>query len=630
MPDAQTLAQAVKTKYPGVYDDIPDAELETKVKEKYPGVYDDFPTTKTTPAAMAPAAPQSEIDRLKQVIMPPPEQATQAVRSVTRGVINTLNPIPMVKEIANRGLIGTAQDILAAQGRVGKQAVEDVQQGRYVDALRHGLAYLVPILGPAVSASGDKLEQGLQQGDKAKVGEAIGEHLGFVAPVVIAESHAAVRSPSISRLTPEQQAAVDFGRQHGVPIDAATATGNQFVRNVQAGTAATPLGSMVVESAQRGQQAALASTAGQLASQASPSAVTAEQAGQGATDAVSQAITDFNSRANTAYDSLRAIEEVNKMNPAASVDLRPVKAALTPVYERLLRQMPVAQQQASHGLLAIKNIMESPNMMSVSDADEALGAIKSFARADNPAVRTVSQGLAAKAVSELSDAVTEGATAMGPQAIKALQEGRAATIQKYAANDVLSTLSDEPVKAYRQAVAPQDAGIAGLRELTKYAPDAPKQVGRAWLDTVFGKAQEQGGFARTDAIYADWQRLGPATKQMLYGSALTEDLNNFFLLAKKLGEQPNPSGTARTLISMGTGGLLLTEPVTGVAVSLGQGALAKLLYSPRVVKALTAGMRVPVANKAAAVAAMSELLKAASETGASVPAFAQSQGPDPR
>ena len=45
MPQAQTLAQKVKAKYPGVYDDIADAELEAKVKAKYPGVYDDVPTT---------------------------------------------------------------------------------------------------------------------------------------------------------------------------------------------------------------------------------------------------------------------------------------------------------------------------------------------------------------------------------------------------------------------------------------------------------------------------------------------------------------------------------------------------------------------------------------------------------
>lgn len=57
----QTLAQRVKAKYPGVYDDLPDAELEAKVKAKYPGVYDDVPTTPAAPTAAAPQAqPESE------------------------------------------------------------------------------------------------------------------------------------------------------------------------------------------------------------------------------------------------------------------------------------------------------------------------------------------------------------------------------------------------------------------------------------------------------------------------------------------------------------------------------------------------------------------------------------------
>jgi hypothetical protein len=44
MPD-QTLAQRVRAKYPGAYDDMDDQQLESAIKAKYPGVYDDLPTT---------------------------------------------------------------------------------------------------------------------------------------------------------------------------------------------------------------------------------------------------------------------------------------------------------------------------------------------------------------------------------------------------------------------------------------------------------------------------------------------------------------------------------------------------------------------------------------------------------
>lgn len=49
MPD-QTLAQRVRTKYPGAYDDLNDQALEAAVLKKFPGVYDDLPRTSVEPA----------------------------------------------------------------------------------------------------------------------------------------------------------------------------------------------------------------------------------------------------------------------------------------------------------------------------------------------------------------------------------------------------------------------------------------------------------------------------------------------------------------------------------------------------------------------------------------------------
>lgn len=42
MPTINDLGQKVKAKYPGVYDDLSDAEVGSKVKAKFPGAYDDF------------------------------------------------------------------------------------------------------------------------------------------------------------------------------------------------------------------------------------------------------------------------------------------------------------------------------------------------------------------------------------------------------------------------------------------------------------------------------------------------------------------------------------------------------------------------------------------------------------
>jgi hypothetical protein len=55
----QTLPEMVRSKYPGVYDDISDVELDAKVRAKYPGQYDDLPSpavTSTKPEAKMSAA----------------------------------------------------------------------------------------------------------------------------------------------------------------------------------------------------------------------------------------------------------------------------------------------------------------------------------------------------------------------------------------------------------------------------------------------------------------------------------------------------------------------------------------------------------------------------------------------
>ena len=54
---SQTLAQMVRAKYPGAYDDLSDQDLEKAVKAKYPGTYDDLPTTNSKQTATAPSGP---------------------------------------------------------------------------------------------------------------------------------------------------------------------------------------------------------------------------------------------------------------------------------------------------------------------------------------------------------------------------------------------------------------------------------------------------------------------------------------------------------------------------------------------------------------------------------------------
>jgi hypothetical protein len=58
MPTLEDLGQAVKTKYVGQYDDLPDAEVGRRVQAKFPGAYDDYSGTSTPSPTLSPTPAQ--------------------------------------------------------------------------------------------------------------------------------------------------------------------------------------------------------------------------------------------------------------------------------------------------------------------------------------------------------------------------------------------------------------------------------------------------------------------------------------------------------------------------------------------------------------------------------------------
>lgn len=157
MPD-QTLAQMVRAKYPGAYDDMTDSQLESAVKAKYPGVYDDLPTTKETQPP--PAEPQHPM--------------ISAATDFAKGVLSNVNPIEIAKGIY--GSVVHPVDTIEGLGRAqleqftkGKAAYD---QGRYSEAIGHALAGVLPVVGPAAADIGEAIGSG--QDTAYNVGKGIG------------------------------------------------------------------------------------------------------------------------------------------------------------------------------------------------------------------------------------------------------------------------------------------------------------------------------------------------------------------------------------------------------------------------------------------------------------------------
>jgi len=257
-------------------------------------------------------------------------------------------------------------------------------------------------------------------------------------------------------------------------------------------------------------------------------------------------------------------------------------------------------------------LLSGPDVVSLSAADAALSDLKAMARTNHPDLRNVGQGIAAKTVSELHKAVTEAAERAGPDAVAALEEGRLATKAKYAAADVLKKLeggqrTKSPATAFRGMTQSGDTAVGHLRDVLKQSPETKPLIARAVLDGLID--HPTAGPAKT---WADWQKLGPETKYALYTPEHIRDLNAFFKLRKMIAENPNPSGTAHTLLVGGLAGLV-TAPITA--------AVSGLLHSPSGVKLLTKGLQIPLKNKAASAAWLGEMANA----GVTIPSGSQRQ-----
>ncbi len=702
------------------------------------------------------------------------------------GAASTLNPVPAIQQMGQalplpkaiggggvvEGPVNAVKGLLKAQGAVGQKMVDSYKQGDYLTAARHAVDWLLPIIGPAIDQAADKAQQGQPW---RGAGEAIGLALGLAGPKALEGAN--LKVPAIGKNpNPVEAAAIEAGQARGIPIDAGTATGNRFVKAVQAGADQTPVGAMVAERARGQQSAALARVGGELADQVHPSPVTPEQAGAALKGSTEDLIRSLDASADQAYGKLRDIEAspehartiytapegsrahqqiLNKLstdapggatptraelmvmrqieaeldaqpytkgklvdegnnefhytkgggagasvyhdigqksgvqqtrsetlagirktlntgewtsagrgayevaqdrlasgNPGGpnlpnrpplgareeigmAVDLGPAKKALTPMYERLKREAQLVPMmgEKGRGLVALDRLMNGPEFAPVSVVDGALSDLKAMARgASMPELRSQGQGLAAGAVKALEEQVQAAVKRAGPEAVQALEQGRSAVKTKAAVAQVLEDIKSEPVKAYRSAVAPKDTAVAHLRQLQDVAPDVVPQVGRAWLEDALNTATAQGGFEHAAKLDADWRRLGPETKTLIFGGPENvKALDQYFQLAKKLAESPNPSKTTLTATSLASGGLIFTNPAIGIPVTIGAGALSKMLRTPRAIRLLTKGTSMLLGpgrtSQAAQAAGVADVIQAAREAGvmAGTPATAQDQ-----
>ena len=577
---------------------------------------------------------------LQRVVAP----AGRFVKEATAG----LNPVTMLDGLGKAFFspIKTGTALLSAQDNLRVKGVDAFKRGDYVTGARNFAEWMVPVLGPRMSQAGDMAMEGDIAGG---LGAATDVAIQVAGPKVAGRIRLGRTRPLVPpRLSAEQAAAVQFGRSEGIPMDLSTVTGSRHAANIQKRLSGTAGGASVVEEFQDASQAALRSTGKRLAQEAgtvSPGLRVPPQtgfgAGKGVIDALNTTIRNRHVAADGWYTKLDNIQDAQAQriaqtggqqappgspqaftNVPLAVDVTAANKMLAPMLADLLAKRDISgalMGAEARVALALDKLSKAKGLQPLSLVDDVLGDLKALAGyGKSPQTRTRGEAAAANAVQYLDDQVLAAARRGGPDALKALQEGRKATVAKYQAIDVLDMLNDEPGKVFAQLTAGKDSAVKLVRSVKSLAPNELPKVARGFIEQLLEKSTREGGFARGAGIYEDWNRLGSVTKQELFGGQLTKDLDNFFLLAKKLGVDKNPSGTATTVNVLKFAELAGWVPAK---------VMAKMLFNPASVRALSTGFRMSVnatATKSAAwTAAIGQLQRAADAAGVELPDLEQ-------
>lgn len=122
----------------------------------------------------------------------PPDQMGAIGRGLA-GFWEQVNPVAMVQGLSEAvsSPIQTVKGIGQAQGELYAKAAKAFKSGDYVTGARHGINYLLPLLGPALDAQADKMMQGDIAGG---IGGTVGIAANIGAPELAAGAVKTVRS----------------------------------------------------------------------------------------------------------------------------------------------------------------------------------------------------------------------------------------------------------------------------------------------------------------------------------------------------------------------------------------------------------------------------------------------------
>ena len=524
------------------------------------------------------------------------------------------NPVLTPVNIVNNTL-----DDMRSQAR---KALDHIQTNRPLDAA-NDVILAFPLLGPMVRRGMEQMEKGDTAGGLGAITGAVSQ---LAAPEVIARAAPAIASARVKipallpNRNPKMAAAVTTGIEAGIPVDLATASGIPAVRAVQQANDFTPPGALAEYFAKPKRDAALTKRATELGDAVYPTFYSAEDLGQSVRTTTQKAIDTLTQTADEQYGIFRGLAGQEP------VDIASAQAQLKPMYEQMVRESELVNPVGAKAtnLIALDRFMQfDAATANLADVDRALGDLKALARKSGGGAINVQ-------VEALEKQVQAAARRAGQPAVDALTAGRDAIKARAPLREALDEFTGtgtyfEPAKAYGKLVRPSDTSINFLRAIQKVDPDLPLQTGRAWLETHLAPVTEKGGFENVDKLVAEWNKLGPSSKPLLFGGTNNVTaLDQLMRLAQELNKVHNRSGSTTMGVAAGSLAGLMAFPAEAIMGLLGAGSISAITRSPAAVKLLTQGMTkmlgpgrssAPAVAKAAQAAALANIMAARREAG---------------
>jgi hypothetical protein len=246
----------------------------------------------------------------------------------------------------------------------------------------------------------------------------------------------------------------------------------------------------------------------------------------------------------------------------------------------------------------------------------------------------VTNGGLKKVWGSLSDDLTNGASAVSPEAKQAAADANALYAQNQTQREFLNTIVEKnggPEAVYQAATNGTKEGATKIGGVMSALPAAQQNIVRATVLSRLGRAapsaqSADGSAFSPNTFLTNWSKIDPAAKDAMFGANGTpqslrsalDSLTNTMSTIRAGTKLRNPSGSGE-VVGHGAGAIALWEGLThalaghpaGLAATVGGVAannlLARALTNPRTVNWLAQSTKAPVGALPNAVNQLSQL-----------------------